>query len=299
VAVYDFVGARAARDRSTGGSWSPNTTKHHAYNCAVALANAWKVYGDGDSKTIVLRDLSLRIQASELTTIMGRSGSGKSTLMHCLAGLDTLSQGEAWLGRTCISKLGRGQLTRVRRERIGFIFQAFNLIPTLTAQENIVLPMKIAGRPVDRERFEMIVDRLDLRTRLRHRPSELSGGQQQRVACARALMSRPDVIFADEPTGNLDARTGSEVLSLLRDCVTQWGQTVVMVTHDVGSVPYSDRVLVLADGRIAGDMRSPDYRRVSACLASLEPVMAPRPVGHVDHRQANRPTGYIGRHHAS
>ncbi|WP_209307747.1 ABC transporter ATP-binding protein [Geodermatophilus sp. DF01_2] len=203
------------------------------------------------------------------TAIMGPSGSGKSTLLHCLAGLDTATSGQVWLGDTELTGLRDDALTRLRRERIGFVFQAFNLLPVLDARENIVLPMRLAGRRPDPAWFDTVVARLGLTDRLRHRPSELSGGQQQRVAVARALLPRPDVVFADEPTGNLDSRAGAEVLDLLRSCVRETGQTVVMVTHDPIAAAYADRVVLLADGRLAGEIERPTADTVVSALRGL------------------------------
>jgi putative ABC transport system ATP-binding protein len=202
------------------------------------------------------------IARGRFTAVMGPSGSGKSTLMHCLAGLDTVSAGQVWLGDTEITRLRERDLTRLRRDRIGFMFQSFNLIPTLNAAENITLPMDIAGKKPDEKWLDQVIDTLGLRDRLGHRPSQLSGGQQQRVACARALASRPELIFADEPTGNLDSRAGLEVLGFLREAVDELGQTVVMVTHDPGAAAHSDLVLFLADGRIVDRMERPTAEAV-------------------------------------
>ncbi len=223
---------------------------------AAARAKAlWKVYGEGEARVTALRGVDIDLARAEFTAIMGPSGSGKSTLMHCLAGLDTVSQGEVYLGDDRVTGLGDAGLTRLRRDKVGFIFQQFNLLPTLTAEENILLPLAIAGRKPDRAWFDTVIDTVGLRDRLRHRPNQLSGGQQQRVACARALVSRPEVIFADEPTGNLDSRSGAEVLGFLRDSVRTHGQTIVMVTHDPNAASYADRVVFLADG--------PDGRRTA------------------------------------
>jgi putative ABC transport system ATP-binding protein len=216
-----------------------------------------KVYGDGDTRVVALDDVSVSLDRGRFTAIMGPSGSGKSTLMHCLAGLDGATTGQVFIGDTDLTRLKDKELTRLRRDQVGFIFQAFNLLPTLTALENITLPMDIAGRKPDRVWLDRVIDTIGLRDRLGHRPSELSGGQQQRVACARALASRPQVIFADEPTGNLDSRAGSQVLGFLRGSVSDLGQTVVMVTHDPNAASYADRVLFLGDGRIVDDMADP------------------------------------------
>jgi putative ABC transport system ATP-binding protein len=193
---------------------------------------------------------------------MGPSGSGKSTLMHCLAGLDTLSSGSVFVGDVNVSKLNDRQLTQLRRDRIGFIFQSFNLVPTLSALENVTLPSALAGRKPDRAWLDHVIDTVGLRPRLTHRPSELSGGQQQRVAVARALASRPAIIFADEPTGNLDSRTGAEILTFMREAVETYGQTIVMVTHDPNGASYADRVVFLADGRVDGEMTEPTGQKV-------------------------------------
>ena len=221
-----------------------------------------KVYGDGDTRVVALDAVDVTFHRGEFTAIMGPSGSGKSTLMHCMAGLDGLTSGRAWIGEAEITTLDDKGLTRLRRDKVGFIFQAFNLLPTLTALENITLPMDIAGRRPDRGWLDGVIDAVGLRARLGHRPTELSGGQQQRVACARALASRPDIIFADEPTGNLDSRSGASVLSFLRTSVREMGQTVVMVTHDPSAASYADRVLFLADGRVVDEMAAPTAERV-------------------------------------
>jgi putative ABC transport system ATP-binding protein len=221
-----------------------------------------KVYGEGDTRVVALDGVDVAFRAGQFTAIMGPSGSGKSTLMHCMAGLDAVTAGQAYIGGTELSSLNDRQLTTLRRDKIGFIFQAYNLLPTLTALENITLPMDIAGRRPDPAWLDLVVDTVGLRQRLGHRPSELSGGQQQRVACARALANRPEIIFADEPTGNLDSRSGADVLSFLRRSVLEMGQTIVMVTHDPVAASYSSRVLFLADGRIVDEMLSPTAERV-------------------------------------
>ncbi|MEU4624728.1 ABC transporter ATP-binding protein [Actinoplanes sp. NPDC023801] len=220
---------------------------------AVTATELVKVYGTGDRAVRALDGVSATFTRGRFTAIMGPSGSGKSTFMHCLAGLDTVTSGRITVGDTELTGLSDRALTAVRRDRIGFVFQAFNLLPQLTARQNITLPAELAGRAVDADLFEHVVGVLGIGDRLGHRPSELSGGQQQRVALARALSTRPDVIFADEPTGNLDSRSGAEVLGFLRDSVHRLGQTVVMVTHDPSAAGYADRVLVLADGRIVQD----------------------------------------------
>ncbi|MEV7129495.1 ABC transporter ATP-binding protein [Streptomyces sp. NPDC093260] len=221
-----------------------------------------KAYGSGETAVLALDSVDVDIARGRFTAVMGPSGSGKSTLMHCLAGLDTVSAGQVWLGGTEITGLKDHELTRLRRDRIGFMFQSFNLIPTLDALENITLPMDIAGRAPDREWLDEVIGTLGLRNRLKHRPAQLSGGQQQRVACARALASRPELVFADEPTGNLDSRAGAEVLGFLRDAVDRLGQTVVMVTHDPNAAARSDAVLFLADGRIVDRMTHPTAEAV-------------------------------------
>ena len=229
-----------------------------------------KHYGRGDTAVTALDDVSVELAAGEFTAIMGPSGSGKSTLMHCAAGLDSVTSGTVLIGDTDITELSDKALTVLRRDRVGFVFQAFNLVPTLTAEENIVLPLAIAGRKPDPEWFDTVIDTVGLRDRLSHRPSELSGGQQQRVACARALVSRPEIVFADEPTGNLDSVSGAEVLDFLRRSVAEFGQTVVMVTHDPGAASHTDRVLFLADGRIVDELRAPTPDTVLEAVRTLE-----------------------------
>jgi putative ABC transport system ATP-binding protein len=220
---------------------------------AVTATDLVKVYGTGHGAVRALDGVSATFARGRFTAIMGPSGSGKSTFMHCLAGLDSVTSGRISIGDTEVTGLSDKALTAVRRDRIGFVFQAFNLLPQLTARQNITLPAELAGRAVDTDLFEHVVGVLGIGDRLGHRPSELSGGQQQRVALARALSTRPDVIFADEPTGNLDSKSGAEVLGFLRDSVHRLGQTVVMVTHDPTAAGYADRVLVLGDGRIVQD----------------------------------------------
>jgi putative ABC transport system ATP-binding protein len=229
---------------------------------AARAEMARKVYGSGDTRVVALDDVSVSFRSGEFTAIMGPSGSGKSTLMHCVAGLDTLTSGRVFLGGTDLSQLDDRRLTVLRREKIGFIFQAFNLVPTLTAKENIELPLALAGRKADRTWFDQVIATVGLGDRLRHRPSELSGGQQQRVAVARALASRPEIIFGDEPTGNLDSRAGAEILGFLRRAVRELHQTIVMVTHDPVAAAYANRVLFLADGRIVDEMADPSPQRV-------------------------------------
>jgi putative ABC transport system ATP-binding protein len=233
-----------------------------ARGVAARALNATKVYGSGEAAVKALDDLSVDLPAGHFTAIMGPSGSGKSTLLHCLAGLDELTSGRIFLGQSDLSTLSDKDLTVLRRERIGFIFQAYNLVPTLTAAENITLPLALAGRDADQAHLDAVIDVVGLRSRLTHRPSELSGGQQQRVAVARALASRPEVVFADEPTGNLDSRAGAEILSFLRTAVDQMGQTIVMVTHDPVAAAYADAVIFLADGRIVDSLAQPTAEAV-------------------------------------
>jgi len=239
----------------------------------VAAARATdlsKVYGQGETKVVALDRISVEFRQAEFTAIMGPSGSGKSTLMHCMAGLDSISSGSARIGDTELTALKDKKLTQLRRDRIGFIFQAFNLLPTLNALENITLPMDIAGRKPDKEWLDRVIKTVGLADRLKHRPNQLSGGQQQRVAVARALASRPEIIFGDEPTGNLDSRSGAEVLGFLRNSVRELGQTVVMVTHDPVAAAYADRVVFLADGRIVDDMADPTAEGVLERMKSFD-----------------------------
>jgi putative ABC transport system ATP-binding protein len=238
-------------------------------NAARATALT-KIYGSGDTRVTALDSVDVEIVTGRYTAIMGPSGSGKSTLMHCLAGLDSVSSGQVWIGDVELSKLSDKKLTSLRRDAVGFVFQAFNLVPTLTALENITLPLDIAGRKPDQGWLDTVIDTVGLRDRLTHRPSELSGGQQQRVACARALASRPTIVFADEPTGNLDSRSGAEVLGFLRRSVDEFGQTIVMVTHDPGAASYADRVLFLADGRIVDEMQEPSAEKVLERMKAFE-----------------------------
>ncbi len=241
----------------------------HALVAARAV-DVWKVYGSGEARVAALRGVTVELERGRYTAIMGPSGSGKSTLMHCLAGLDSVTRGEVYVGETKITSLSDRGLTRLRRDQVGFVFQQFNLLPTLTAEENILLPLAIAGRKPDRAWFDTVIDTVGLRDRLGHRPSQLSGGQQQRVACARALVSRPEVIFADEPTGNLDSRSGAEVLGFLRRSVRDFDQTVVMVTHDPNAASYADRVLFLADGRVVTELAAPTADAVLDTMKSLD-----------------------------
>ena len=231
-----------------------NTTIDTAAARAVDLT---KTYGTGDVAVRALDGVNITFERGRFAAVMGPSGSGKSTLMHCLAGLDTPTSGHAFIGEDETSQLDDAALTGLRRDRIGFVFQSFNLVPTLSAGDNITLPGDLAGRQVDREWFDYLVDRLGIAGRLSHRPSELSGGQQQRVACARALIGRPELIFADEPTGNLDSNASAGVLEFLRRSVTDDGQSIVMVTHDAHAASYADRVVFLADGKVVGELPSP------------------------------------------
>jgi len=224
---------------------------------AARAVDASKIYGTGEAQVRALDGINVDFARNHFTAIMGPSGSGKSTLLHCLAGLDRLTSGQIFLGDVEISAASEKQLTLIRRDRVGFIFQSYNLIPTLNAVENMTLPMSLAGTRPDRDWLNKIVDIVGLRDRLSHRPNELSGGQQQRVAVARALMSRPEIIFADEPTGNLDSRAGAEILSFMQSAVRDLGQTIVMVTHDPGAASYADRVVFLADGKIVDEMQAP------------------------------------------
>jgi putative ABC transport system ATP-binding protein len=238
---------------------------------AARALDVWKVYGTSeDTRVDALADVTVDFLAGHFTAIMGPSGSGKSTLMHCLAGLDMVTRGEVWIGDVQVNRLGDGGLTRLRREQVGFVFQQFNLMPTLTAEENITLPLAIGGRKPDREWMDLVIRTLGLGERLRHRPSQLSGGQQQKVACARALVTRPHVVFADEPTGNLDSRSGVEVLQFLQNSVRDFGQTVILVTHDPHAASYADRVIFLADGRIVDEMADPTSDRVLERMKPLD-----------------------------
>jgi putative ABC transport system ATP-binding protein len=229
---------------------------------AASMRGGYKDYGLGDMAVRALDGINVDIARSEFTAIMGPSGSGKSTLLHTLAGLDRLTAGMSMIGEIDITRLSEAQVTEVRRNNIGFVFQAFNLIPSLTARENITLPIDIAGTEVDKAWFDEIIDILGLGPRLTHLPAELSGGQQQRVAVARALVSRPDIIFADEPSGNLDSKSGAELLGFMRRAVKEFGQTIVMVTHDPTAASYSDRILFLEDGQIVDEMREPTADKV-------------------------------------
>jgi len=237
---------------------------------AARAINLVKLYGHGDNQVRALDGLSVDFRRGEFTAIMGPSGSGKSTLMHCLAGLDVATSGTVAIGATDLTGLSDKKMTKLRRDRVGFVFQAYNLVPTLTAIENITLPLDIAGKKPNAQWLQQIITTLGLADRLTHRPSELSGGQQQRVACARALVSQPEIIFGDEPTGNLDSRSSGEVLGILRESVNRLGQTVVIVTHDPRAASYADRVVFLADGHIVDEMREPTAERVLDHMKKLE-----------------------------
>jgi len=231
-----------------------------------------KLYGTGEAQVTALDDVSVDFERARLTAIMGPSGSGKSTLMHCMAALDRPTSGVVLIDGTDISRLSDSGLTALRRDRIGFVFQSFNLIPTLTAKENITLPLDIAGRKPDKEWYDLVIETVGLADRLSHRPSQLSGGQQQRVACARALVSKPAIVFADEPTGNLDSRSSADILGFLRRSVHEIGQSIVMVTHDPNAASYADRVLFLADGKIVDELRSPSADDVLARMRGFDAV---------------------------
>ena len=229
---------------------------------AARTEDAVKVYGKGQTEVRALDGVTVEFMKGRYTAIMGPSGSGKSTLLHCVAGLDALTSGKAFIGPADLSTLDDQHLTKLRRDRVGFVFQAFNLVPTITAEENITLPLLLAGRKADQAWLGKVVETMGIGDRLRHRPDEMSGGQQQRVAVARALVSRPEIIFADEPTGNLDSRAGTEVLTFMRRAVDEMRQTIVMVTHDQTAASYADRIVFLADGRIVDEMLDPTPGRV-------------------------------------
>jgi putative ABC transport system ATP-binding protein len=237
---------------------------------AATARGLTKVYGEGNTRVVALDHVDIGFEAGKLTAIMGPSGSGKSTLMHCMAGLDSVSDGVVRIGDTVLSELSDKELTLLRRRRMGFIFQAFNLVPTLTAEENILLPLLLGGREADPSWEAQVVGALGLDDRLHHRPDELSGGQQQRVAVARALVTQPDIIFADEPTGNLDSSSGEEVLGFLRRAVDDWHQTVVMVTHDPGAASHADLVVFLRDGKLVGKLEDPTADLVLDRIRGLE-----------------------------
>lgn len=236
---------------------------------AARASDVYKIYGSGESEVRALDGISVAFGRSQFTAIMGPSGSGKSTLLHCIAGLDRVSRGTIFIGDREISAMNERDLTLVRRDQLGFVFQSFNLIPTLNAIENITLPMSLAGRKPDAEWLDTVIDTVHLRNRLKHRPSELSGGQQQRVAVARALASKPEMIFADEPTGNLDSKSGVEILQFMRKAVDDFSQTIVMVTHDPNAASYADRVVFLADGKIVDELLEPTAQSILARMAKL------------------------------
>jgi putative ABC transport system ATP-binding protein len=256
-------------EQMRAGGPAPTTSLGGERPVAARVRELTKVYGTGHAEVRALDGVSLDFYAGEYTAVMGPSGSGKSTLMHCCAALDVPTTGSVVIGETELAGLKDKQLTQLRRDHIGFVFQSFNLVPTLTAEENIKLPISIAGRKVDQDWYSLVIDAVGVGDRLSHRPNELSGGQQQRVAVARALASRPSIVFADEPTGNLDSRAGAEVLTLLQRSVREFGQTVVMVTHDPVAAGYTDLVIFLADGRVVDEMVDPTAERVLERMASL------------------------------
>ena len=253
---------------------TPSLTDTDEGAIAASARDLTKVYGLEGAQVRALDGVSVDLHRGEFTAIMGPSGSGKSTLMHCLAALDAPTSGESFVDGTALAGLKDDDLTTLRREKVGFVFQSFNLIPTLTAEENILLPLDLAGRTPDRAWVDVVIDAVGLRSRLGHRPSEMSGGQQQRVACARALASRPTIVFADEPTGNLDSTSSAEVLAFLRRSVDEFGQTVVMVTHDPVAASYTDRILFLADGKVVDEMREPRRDAILERMGRLQDAAA-------------------------
>jgi putative ABC transport system ATP-binding protein len=255
-------------------------TQETVTGLAARAIGVTKAYGSGDTAVTALDDISVDVRRGQFTAIMGPSGSGKSTLMHCLAGLDSIDSGEVWVGDVALTGMKDKALADLRRNRVGFVFQQFNLLATLSAEENITLPLRIAGRKPEQAWFDTVVDAVGLRDRLTHRPSELSGGQQQRVACARALLGKPDVIFADEPTGNLDSRSSNEILRFLSRSATEFGQTIVMVTHDPNAAAYADRVVFLLDGRVVHELTDPDADEVLDTMKALDPAGAEAGTGH-------------------
>ncbi len=257
-------------DQSTNEPTSQSASQAAGRRAAARTVDLTKTYGSGDAQVRALDGVSVELFAGEFTAVMGPSGSGKSTLMHCCAALDKPTSGSVFIGETELNRLKDKELTRLRRDEVGFVFQSFNLVPTLTAQENITLPLSIAGRKPDKDWYDTVVDTVNLRDRLDHRPNQLSGGQQQRVAVARALASRPSIVFADEPTGNLDSRSGAEVLALLRRSVDEFDQTVVMVTHDPVAAAFTDRVLFLADGKVVDELREPDREVVLERMTRMD-----------------------------
>jgi putative ABC transport system ATP-binding protein len=244
-------------------------TAYRDNGVAARAVAATKIYGNDATEVCALDSVDVEFATSRFTAIMGPSGSGKSTLMHMLAGLDSLTSGSVWIGDVELGRLKEKKLTQLRRARIGFIFQSFNLVPTLTAEENITLPLRLAKRRPDRDWVDNVVETVGLQNRLHHRPSELSGGQQQRVAVARALASKPHIVFADEPTGNLDSRTGAEILAFMRQAVRELGQTIVMVTHDPVAASHADRAVFLADGRIVDEIQAPTAESVFDRMRTL------------------------------
>ncbi|MCH4209933.1 ABC transporter ATP-binding protein [Bifidobacterium sp.] len=260
--------SQAGHEADSAAATSRHANGNTSDNVVAYASDLNKIYGAKDASVVALDHVNVEFGRGQMTAIMGPSGSGKSTLMHCMAGLDTPTSGQVFVEGLEVSAMNQRQLTDLRRQEIGFIFQSFNLVPTLTAEENILLPLQIARKPIDRAWFDQIVHVVGLEKRLSHRPSQLSGGQQQRVACARAMMARPSVVFADEPTGNLDSRSSREVLSFLRNSVREYGQSIVIVTHDPRAASYADRVLVLADGRITRDMHEPSYEQILQVFAS-------------------------------
>ena len=248
----------------------PSGPGNHAEPPVAEAVDLVKVYGEGTAQVVALNRVNVRFQRGSFTAIMGPSGSGKSTLMHSLAGLDRITAGRVFLAGNELNTLSDWKLTEIRRDKVGFIFQAFNLLPTLTARQNILLPLDLAGKKVDEALFNQITGSLGLTDRLKHRPSELSGGQQQRVAIARAMITRPDVIFADEPTGALDTRTGTQLLEYMQRSVREVGQSIIMVTHDPKAAAYADRALVLVDGSIVDDLTNPTVESVNAAMARLD-----------------------------
>jgi putative ABC transport system ATP-binding protein len=260
---------RSSTDTLESGPSPTLGSRHPAGAIAARVQDARRTYGVGATTVTALDDVTVGFAAGQFTAIMGPSGSGKSTLMHCMAGLDTLTSGRAFIGDTDLARLSDRELTVLRRDRLGFVFQAFNLLPTLSAEENVTLPADLAGRPVDRAWFDTVVSTLGLTERLTHRPAQLSGGQQQRVAVARALVSRPEVVFADEPTGALDSKASAELLRFLRSVVDDLGQTVVMVTHDPVAAAYADRVVFLVDGSVVEELADPTRDSVLETMKRL------------------------------
>jgi putative ABC transport system ATP-binding protein len=266
-----LVTARGLARRGAGAELRPVATAADGGSVTPAAhaVDLARTYGTGQAEVRALDGISVAFERGRFTAVMGPSGSGKSTLMHCMAGLDRATSGRSFVGGRDIGSLGDAGLTRLRRDKIGFVFQSFNLVPTLTAAENITLPADLAGRKVDRDWLNYLLDRLGIKGRQAHRPGEMSGGQQQRVACARALISKPEVIFADEPTGNLDSNSSADLLAFLRQSVTELGQSVVMVTHDPRSAAYADRVVFLSDGKLAGELGQPTADSVLERMRTL------------------------------